>query len=75
MSKKPKELKKEEVEVREVSEPVLETRTCTDCQGDGKWDGVLCELCQGSGKIFKDGTVVTTVNGSFMAQGGKLVKQ
>lgn len=39
-------------------EAVTETRTCLDCQGDGVWDGVVCATCLGSGKIFKDGTVV-----------------
>lgn len=65
---------KKEPEVAEpVREPVLETRRCEDCQGDGKWDGVICEVCKGSGKIFKDGVVVLTASGqTFKAEAGVL---
>lgn len=56
-----------------VKEPVLETRRCEDCQGDGKWDGVVCAVCKGSGKIFKDGVVVLTATGeTFKAENGEL---
>lgn len=56
-----------------VKEPVTETRTCADCQGDGKWDGVICAVCHGSGKIFKDGIVVLTSTGAtFVADKGEL---
>lgn len=55
-----------------TSEPVLETRTCESCQGDGIWDGVKCEVCKGSGKIFKDGVQVLVAEGQHEAVGGKL---
>lgn len=58
---------KEEIKV----EPVTETKTCEACQGDGKWDGVECATCLGSGKIFKDGTILAHGNGTFVAKGGK----
>lgn len=60
-------------EVKPVKEPVLETRICVDCQGDGKWDGVICKVCHGSGKIFKDGIVVLAADGqTFVADKGEL---
>ena len=72
----------DEVEVVELAEEVLpepkkevvtETRSCEECQGDGKWDGVLCGKCHGSGKIFKDGTVVLAAGGqTFVASKGVL---
>jgi DnaJ-class molecular chaperone len=56
----------------ENSEPVLETRKCEECQGDGVWDGIKCAVCHGSGKIFKDGTVVLQEGQAFKANAGKL---
>ena len=59
--------------VKENKEPVTETRSCVECQGDGKWDGVVCEVCKGSGKIFKDGTTVLHNSGTvYKAEGGQL---
>lgn len=62
-------------EVLEVSEPVTETRACVECQGDGIWDGVRCDTCKGSGKIFRDGMVVSTQDGTYLSKGGKYIKQ
>ena len=65
------------MKAKKVSEEittVTETLSCVDCQGDGKWDGVICDSCKGSGKIFKDGTVVSTSDGSFTFKGGKAIK-
>jgi len=62
-----------ELAVEAPREPVLETRRCEDCQGDGRWDGVLCGKCKGSGKIFKDGIVVLTASGqTFKTENGVL---
>ena len=73
MDKHPKEESVLEKTPVPAKEPVTETRRCEDCQGDGKWDGELCKVCHGSGKIFKDGVVVLTQDGqTFKAEGGVL---